>query len=206
MMAGNVRPYEHFLFREYSVGVKQWLIDNIYLSSYPDNNNVTIAYTTPDRAWAKYIYPTLNGATTSPNINFHLTGYEYAQSENMLGFVKEYKTLNDGSGKLKAVRAPLVYKLTYSATIYTRNQPEMDVILYQLLSRAHKNSKGVIIVDGQWGEIEASDPRDETNLEPGEAQSMINRFGIDLMVARAYVPLSYNEVNSVGNFEFEYDV
>ena len=204
-MAGNVKPYEQFIFREYSVSLKQWIIDNTYLSSYPADANITTVYTTPDRAWAKYIYPVINGAVLTPNISFHLTGMEYSSDQNLLGFVKEYKPIAN-STKLKAVRAPLIYKLTYSATIYTRNQPEMDVILYQLVSKAHRNAKGVMFVDGQWAEIEAGDPRDESNLEPQEAQDVIRRTGIDLTIARAYVPLAYDEVQSIGAFEFTYDV
>lgn len=198
-------PPEHFLFRNYSVAVKNWLIENLYLTVYPDDNNVTIVYTTPDRAWAKYIYPTLNGATTSPNVNFHLTGYEYKTAENLIGFVTESKRYPD-QNKAKILSPPLIYGLTYSATIYTRNQSEMDVLIYQMVTQAHKNKKAVLTVDGQWAEMYFGDPRDETNLEPGETQGMINRFGIDIMIPRAYLPLEYTEVNITSSIEFEYDV
>jgi len=200
-----VTPLEHFLFRAYSVALKQWLIDNLHLSTYSEDNNVTIVYTTPDRAFAKYMYPVINGATTSPNINFHLTGIEYSQSENLLGFVREPKKYPD-KNKVKKLKPPLVYKLTYSTTLYTRVQPEMDVLIYQLISKAHKNAKGVLVVDGQWAEIEVGDPRDETNLEPGEAQDVLNRYGVDITIPRAYLPLDYTEEQIVTNFDVVYDV
>jgi len=199
------RPNEYFLFRLYSIAVKNWLIDNVYLSSYPSDNNVTVAYTTPDRAWAKYIYPTLNGATTSPNINFHLTGYEYSQGENILGFVRDHVTVPNNDNKVRQLKAPLIYRLTYSATIYTRTQSEMDVILYQLLSQAHKNAKATFEVDGQWCELMAGDPRDETNLEPGDAQDIIQRFGIDLTIPRAYLPLDYVDIDRIRETDLEYE-
>jgi len=199
------RPNEYFLFRLYSIAVKNWLLDNVYLSSYPSDNNVTVAYTTPDRAWAKYIYPTINGATTSPNINFHLTGYEYIQGENILGFVRDHVTVPNNDNKVRQLKAPLIYRLTYSATIYTRTQSEMDVILYQLLSQAHKNAKATFEVDGQWCELMASDPRDETNLEPGDAQDIIQRFGIDLVIPRAYLPLDYADIDRIRETDLEYE-
>lgn len=199
------RPNEYFLFRLYSIAVKNWLIDNVYLTSYPEDNNVTVAYTTPDRAWAKYIYPTLNGATTSPNINFHLTGYEYAQGENILGFVRDHITSPNNSNRVRQLKAPLIYRLTYSAAIYTRTQSEMDVILYQLMSQAHKNAKANFAVDGQWCELMVSDPRDETNLEPGDAQDIIQRFGVDLVIPRAYLPLDYIEVDKIREYDLEYE-
>jgi len=199
------KPLEYFLFRLYSIAVKNWLIDNVYLSSYPESDNITVAYTTPDRAWAKYIYPTLNGATTSPNINFHLTGIEYSEGENILGFVRDHIPVI-GSTKIRELKAPLIYKLTYSCSLYTRTQSEMDVILYQLVSKAHKNAKAVLRVDGQWAELHAGDPTDETNLEPGEAQDIIQRFGMNLVIPRAYLPLDYTEAERIGTIDLEYDV
>lgn len=197
------KPLEYFLFRLYSIAVKNWLIDNIYLSSYSESDNVTIAYTTPDRAWAKYIYPTLNGATTSPNINFHLTGYPRAENQNILGFVRDHITTS--ANKIRELKAPLIHTLTYSCSIYTRTQSEMDVIIYQIISKAHKNAKAVLIVDGQWAELEAGEPRDETNLEPGEAQDIIQRFGIDLTIPRAYLPLDYTEVERIETTDIDYE-
>lgn len=200
-----VKPLEHFLFRNYSVAVKNWLQESLYLSSYPEDNNITVVYMTPDRAWAKYIYPTLNGATTSPNANFHLTGMEYINGQNMLGFVREYSKYPD-KNKLKSIKPPLIYSLTYSLTLYARVQSEMDVMLYQLISQAHKNAKANFIVDGQWAELMAGDPRQETNLEPGEAQGIIQRFGIDLIIPRAYLPLGFSEEDMILTTDMVYDI
>lgn len=200
-----VKPAEHFLFRNYSKALKNWLQENIYLSSYPEDRNVTIVYTTPDRAWAKYVHPTINGGTMSPNVNFHLTGIQYSESENLLGFVNEYIKY-DNKPKAREMSPPLIYNLSYSITIYTRLQSEMDVIIYQMVSKAHKNKKAAFKVDGQWAELHFSDIQDETNLEPGEAQDVTTRFGINATIPRAYLPVAFDEVPTIEDFEFTYDV
>jgi hypothetical protein len=200
----NVKPLEFFLFRNYTVAVKKWLEKNTYLSTYSHDDNVTVAFMTPERAFAKYIYPTINGATTSPNINFYLSGNEYVDGENHLGFVREYKNFDDDK-MTKVLKAPLIYKLTYSCTIFTRNLPEMDVLLYQILTKAHKNAKAAIEVDGQWAEIVAGNPTNETELSPAEAQDIIHRWAIELTIPRAYVPMDFEERRTIGNFTFEED-
>jgi hypothetical protein len=200
-----VTPLEHFLWRQYSISVKNWLISKCHLNSYPEDNNVTVVYTTPERAWSKYVYPVINGATVSPNINFRLTNMEYLTNENILGFVKDYKQIGE-SNKIKELRPPLIYRLTYHATIYTRVQSEMDILLYQILSNAHQNKKAVFIVDDQWAEMKCTDPSDETDLEPGETKDIVNRSGFDLIVMRAYLPLDYTEGFKVSNMVFEYDI
>lgn len=201
MSTNNVKPLEFFLFRNYTLAVRNWLRDNTYLSTYPHNDNVTVAFMTPERAFAKFIYPTINSATTSPNINFYLSGNEYTDGENHLGFVREYKNFNDNK-MTKVLKAPLIYNLTYSCTIFTRNLPEMDVLLYQILSKAHKNAKASFKVDGQWAELVAGNPSNETNLEPAEVQDIIHRWAIELTIPRAYVPLDFEERRTIGNFEF----
>lgn len=203
MSDGNVKPLEYFLFRKYTKAVKTWLQNNVYLSTYSPDNNVTIAYMTPERAFAKYMYPVINGSTVSPNINFNLSGQEYIEGENILGFVNEYKRFDDNK-KARVMKAPLIYRLTYSCTIYTRNMPEMDVILYQILSKTHKNAKATMEVDGQWAEILSGDPTNETELEPGERQNIVNRWSLDLIIPRAYVPMDYFETGTMyGGFDFD---
>lgn len=197
------KPHEYFLFRNYSIGIRNWLRRNIYLSSYPDNENVIVAHQTPERAWANWIYPVVNGAMSAPYVIFSLNNLEYKQNENLLGFVREYKPLQEN--KFLQLRPPLVYQLTYSVTIYTRLQSEMDVILYQILSKTSKNAKDYIFVDKQWAEITTSDPRPETNLEPGEAQEKIHRYGIDFIIPRAYLPLDYREIHKILETDVDID-
>jgi len=187
---------EFFLFRNYSVAIKKFLIENCYLSRYPRNENILVSYMTPPRAFVKFVIPIINGAPTQPVISFHLSGYERQSNQSHLGFVKENQYISETS-IVKSVPAPLIYKLTYSLIIYTRLQSDMDVVLYQILTAADPNKKGIDIVDGQWTEIGATDPRDETTLEPGDAQDKVIRFGLDLYVPRAYLPKPYEEYEAI---------
>jgi hypothetical protein len=198
-------PLEYYLFRQYSIAVKEWLQKNCHLASYPENENVLVAYMTPDMAFGKYIYPVMNGQTFRPVIGFRLVTDEYKEGENLLGFVREYSRL-EGTGGGRLLKPPLVYGLTYGVTVYTKAQSEMDLLHYQILSKAHKNAKAVMVVDGQWAEMVASNPRDETNLEPGEAQDLVKRSALDLTIMRAYLPLDYTEVKEITDFEAEYDI
>jgi hypothetical protein len=204
-MNSNVKPLEFFLFRNYTLAVRNWLRENVYLSTYTPDNNVTVAFMTPEKAFAKFIYPTLNGVTTSPNVNFYLSSSEYLESENNLGFVREYKNFNDNS-MTKVLKAPLMYSLTYSCSIFTRNLPEMDVILYQIISKAHKNAKAAFKVDGQWAELHAGNPTNETNLEPAEVQDIIHRWALELTIPRAYLPLDFEESRTIGGFELSEEI
>jgi len=191
----STRPQDFALFKNYSIGLKDWLEKNCYISNLPSNNNVNVVYSSIDRAWINRVVDIANGQNTSANINFVLSGYEYLENENVLGFVRENKP--NSSGKVNVVSPPLVYSLNYKVTIFTRLQTEMDMLIYQILSRAHKHSKAVIMVDGQFCEFFASNPTDETNLEPGEIQDRIVRVGMELKVKRAYLPIGYQETEKI---------
>ena len=193
---------EHFLFREYSKSVKNWLNDTLYLSNYSKENNVTVVYMTPDRAWSEYINPVINGGTLSPNVNFVLESMEYKENENLLGFVREYKTVDDEN---RILRPPLIYRLTYRLTLFTRSQAEQDILFYQLISNAHQNAKAVVTVDGQLSELQAMELVNETNLEPGETQDIIRRGGLNIIIDRAYLPMDYTQYNKISEVDFSYE-
>jgi len=196
-----VNTLEHYLFREYSIAIKKWLQDNVYLHRYPKDNNIRIVYGTPERAWAEYIYPAINGGTLSPNINFHLTEMEYISGENFLGFVKEYKNVDGVNVKLSP---PLVYKLTYSATFFARTQAELDIMIYQMVSKAHRNKKAAFMVDGQWAELVAESPSYETEMEPPSSEDIVRRGSIQLIIERAYLPLEAKEFTQINQIDVSY--
>lgn len=199
-----LRPLEYYFFRLYSIALKQFLLENCYLSRYPHDNNVQVQYMTPPKAFSKVVLPIINGAPVNPIITFHLSDSPYSTSENHLGWVKE-NIFIEGSGMAKIVHAPQIRSLTYSLSLYTSLQSDMDILLYQIVMSAAPNKKGYKIVDGQWMEIKSGDPRDETTLEPGEAQDKLIRFGIDLTVPRAYLPRAYEEVEGILEAQVEYD-
>lgn len=197
---------EHFLFRKYSKALKEWINDNLYLSRYPKDQNLQTIYATPARAFAKYLYnPIVNGEHIRPTLSFYLAQPQYSVSENILGYQTEKRVYTD-TGVTKIIKPPLIYSLTYTVAIRTLLMSDMDILLYQLLTKAHKNKKAALIVDGQWMEIMAGDPRLETNLEPGDAQDRIVRYGLDITVPRAYLPREYSETGIIEEYDLTYNV
>jgi hypothetical protein len=189
---------EFFLFRNYSVAIKTWLSQTVALSRYPNAQNVQVYYMTPEKAYAKYLSPVVNGLTVNPVITFMLMNPQYGVEENSLGFVSDVVTYQS-TGIVRYVKPLLVYKLLYQLSIYTILQSDCDVILYQIMSNASKNRKAAVAVDGQWAEIMASDFRNEIALEPGDAQDKLIRMGIDLTVPRAYLPRDYFDYPIITN-------
>lgn len=196
-----INAQEHYLFRDYSKAIRGWLQNNLYLHRYPKESNVKIIYGTPERAWSEYIYPVINSGTLRPNVNFHLTEMEYLENENLLGFNKEYKTFK---GRNIAVSPPLIYKLTYNATFFARLQSELDILFYQLLSKAHKNKKAAFKVDGQWAELWITSPVYETEMEPPSTEDIIRRGSVQLIIERAYLPLEVEEFTRIESIDIDY--
>jgi len=192
---------EFFLFRQYSKALKQWFYDNCYLQRYPKDKNILVVYSTPERAFAKYMYPVLNGQLYRPLISFHLVSSSYTGGNN-LGFVNEYK-YNTTNNIVTVVRPLLVYKLEYKVTIHTILMSDADILVYQMLTSANKDEAGVVKVDGQWAEIVAENNTDETNLEPGEVQDRILRYGVDFTIRRAYLPKPTSELEAIKEVQVE---
>lgn len=194
---------EFNLFKQYSQVVKDFIIETCYLSRYSKDSNVLVAYETPARAFARYIFPVINGQQIRPVISFHLANMQYLTAENHLGFVGEY-IYDSTLVKVKDVKAPLIYSLLYPLTLRAVLLSDMDIMLYQLMVKAHKNKKAYKAVDGQWAEIMVGDPINETNLEPGDAQDKIIRFRVDLTIPRAYLPQRYGLIQPILGDSFTY--
>jgi hypothetical protein len=194
---------EHFLFVEYSRAIKEMLYNICHLSRYPEDQNILVIYATPARAFVKHIYPVINGDQVRPTISFNLSQAQYGQNENLLGFVDE-TFFNSATNITKVVKPLLVYNLIYNITIRTILMSDMDILTYQLLTNTSKNRKYAVKVDGQWAEFMVEDPREETNLEPGDAQDRIIRRGFNLIVPRAYLPRAYLESGVIEQYELDY--
>lgn len=197
------QPLEYFLFRPYSKAVKAWLNETTHLNRYPNDQNVLVIYATPARAFSRFIYPIENGQLAQPTISFFITAYPYATGENNLGFVRRY-AYDSATNTTRISKPPLVYKLTYNVVIRTVKMSDMDIILFQIINAGNFNARGVKNVDGQWMEVYATDPRNETNLEPGDAQDRIIRYGLDLVIPRAYIPREYEDITSIEDWELAY--
>jgi hypothetical protein len=197
-----IDKYEHFLFRQYSIAVKKFLQNTFYLKQYPKDENVSVYYSPLSRIWAKILHPVINGGTLSPNVNFVLESYDYTDSD-MLGTVRSVRKKNDDV--VEMVKAPLIYSLNYKITLFTRKQSEMDVLIYQILTKASKRTPYAVMVDGQWCLIKVESCVDETNLEPGEVQDKVCRTGISLNIPRAYLPMDYTEESAFKSFDITFD-
>ena len=199
-------PLEHFWFMPYSLAVREFLRNSLYLSNYPVDNNVGVYYTTPARAFARFIVPLINGGNLTPMATFTLTSNQPSPGQTPTGWF-EKTIVNKETGEWETLRHPLPYEITYRVTIWTTRQSEMDILLYQAMTAAPANRKYAAIVDGQWMELEVKSPQSEGNLEPGESQDVSFRWGFDITIPRAYLPLSYKEgMGVVSGFEEIYDV
>ena len=196
-------PNEFFNFRNYSVAVKAYLQNKCFLSRYPKDENVLVIYGTPARAFAKYVYPIVNGQQIQPIISFHLSSKQYEDGQNPTGFIEE-TSYNPITQVTTVIPSLLSYRLTYTLTLRTLTMSDMDILLYQILTTTSKNKKHWAIVDGQWMELGFSDLREETNLEPGEVQDRIIRYGVDLSVPRAYLPRETETSGTIQSWQLNY--
>ena len=184
---------EHYLFKQQSKAVKTFLKEHMWLTRYPADMNVDIFYTTPERAFSKLIAPILNGGNLYPTITLILTGFEQAPNQMPSGYFKKYRQSDSDENVFEEMLHPLVYTLNYRVTMWTALQSDADILLYQAMSSAPQNRKFATAVDGQWMEIEVKTPQTESTLDPGEARDVAFRYGFDINVPRAYLPLNYQE-------------
>ena len=181
-----IKP-QYPLFYDYSKMLVMWLKKTLGIKAY-GSDEIDVVYMTPARAFAKYIYKTVNGRPVRPLITLHLNTMEYS-NENLGGFVPSISF--DYNKGIHVRKYPLlIYRLSYGLTVYTKNSEDADNLLFQLLGNAPKNYKAVEIVNGHWAEFWCGDIRDETNLEPGDFQDKLIRYGLDMSILRAYIPRS----------------
>jgi len=185
------KTLEYPLFRDYTLVVKTFLEQTCYLEKLPDNSNVAVHPLQPEKAFTKFIIPVINGSNLNPTITFNISPQmQYLDNENNLGFVKQ-RIVKNNSVKYK--EPELIFELIYSISIYTKTKTQADILLYQILNAANKNKKAVLRLQNQFVELEATNPRDETDLMPGEASDILFKHALDLRIPRAYLPRSYKE-------------
>lgn len=184
---------EHFWFLPYSMEIKKFLARKLYLSAYPENENVQVFYTTTSRAFAKFIQPVINGGNLDPTVTFILQTHQPAAQQTPGGYFKIYKKNNVNDEIWETLKHPLPYELTYRVTMWTPRQSDMDILTYQAMTAAPFNRKYATKVDGQWAELEVKNISNESQIDAGEAQDVSVRLGFDIIVPRAYLPLDYEE-------------
>ena len=191
--------YEYSLFYDYSSMLMEWIKSQLYLSEYAsaEKGGVDVFYSTPARAFAKYVFDTGNGQLKRPLVTFHLNGMEYLRNENILGFQREV-SFDLEKQKFIYKKPPLIYRLNYGITVYGKNFLDGEKILFHLMEASSHNERAVEVLNKRWVEFYTDNIRDESNLEPGEIQNITTRHGLDLIVLRAYLP-RLNAVREGGN-------
>jgi hypothetical protein len=184
---------EHFWFLPYSLEIRKFLQRSLYLSSYPKDKNVAVYYSTPSRVFAKFIVPVINGGNLTPMVTFNLQSQQPTAGQTPGGYFKKYQRSKINNEVWETLRHPLPYELIYRVTAWTARQSDMDILMYQAMTSAPFNRKYAVKVDGQWAEFEVKNVTPELNLDPGESQDVAIRYGFDIIVPRAYLPLNYEE-------------
>jgi len=198
---------EHFLFKEQSIAVKKFLVDSLWLTRYPAELNVAVFYSTPERAFSKLIAPIINSSNLYPTVSVVLQNMAPAPNQTPGGYFKKYIQSESNENVFEEHFHPLVYELTFRATMWTSLQSDMDILLYQAMVAAPQNKKYATTVDGQWLEIEVRTPQSESTLDPGDARDVSLRYGFDIVVPRAYLPLNFEEYyGRINEIDFQYDV
>ena len=198
---------EHFLFKEQSIAVKKFLQKSLWLTRYPEDLNVAVYYSTPERAFSKLIAPILNTSNLYPTVSVVLQSFTPAPGQTPGGYFKKFIVSESNENVFEEHVHPLVYELTYRVTVWTSLQSDMDILLYQAMVAAPQNKKYSTVVDGQWMEVEVRNPQTESTLDPGDARDVSFRYGFDIVVPRAYLPLNFEEYyGRIIDVDFQYDV
>jgi hypothetical protein len=188
--------------------VKKFLKEKLWLSRYPEGKNVDVFYSTPERAFSKLIAPVIiNGSNLYPTVSVVLQSMEMASGQTPGGYFKKYVQSDIDPNVFEERSHPLVYQLQYRVTMWTALQSDADILSYQAISAAPFNKKYSTVVDGQWMEIEAKAPQSESVLDPGDARDISFRYGFDIVIPRAYLPLNYEErYGRIVSTDMVYDV
>jgi len=200
----NVNTLEHFLFKDYTSGIKKFLEKTCYLNKLAHDQNVVVFVIQPEKAFVKFLIPIINGTNLNPTITFSYSPtIEYLDGQNILGFVKQRKVKDSF---VRYTKPELIYSLIYTVNIFTKTKTQADVLLYQILNEASRNAKSAFKIDGQWVEIEAINPRDETNILPAEASDVSFQHSVDLKIPRAYLPREYKDYDIADGLELTTEV
>lgn len=181
------------LFNAYTKKVKEFLQENAWLQGVPPEANVAVYHTTPPRAFVKKIIPLVNTTNLNPTISYRLANHELSINEISNGFA--HKTVIDReNGTWSKFHNPLPYKLTYEVVIWTNRKTEMNQLLYQLMTAAPFNRKWASIMpDNQYVEVQVTDVADQTSTEPSQYQDVITRYGLNIVIPRAYLPFEHTQ-------------
>lgn len=170
----------------YSLVVKQAIQNVIHDNSMSKNDKVDTIYATPPIAFAKYSERIVNGEKAGPLVTFYLTSIDLQIDQQMNG----YGFLNVSSGY--KIRAPQIYKLTYTATINCIKESQGDLLQTQLLLSMPFNHPYAVKTAGQWATLTASSPQNLSSVDAGNDKDKISRRQVTIEIPRAYLDYDYS--------------
>jgi len=181
-------PPQFPLFREYAVAMKSMFNQLLYLKRFSQEKQPKIYYSTPRRAWAKYVQPIVNGASETPICTFYLNGMTPVQGETMGGFVTTYEENPENEDEYTYSFSPSLWRLNYTVTIWSKTMTDMDNMLSQILIMTMSPKTWAAKVDGAWAEFVTESVAFEDEMEPGDAVDKVYRRSVTMYVRRAYLP------------------
>ncbi len=194
-------PPQYLLFKEYSRAIKSFLEKVVYLKRFSKDKQPKIYYSTPRRAWAKYVSPIINGFSDTPIITFNLLDPEPIFAQNTFASLRtEHET---DSNKYSYHYGPTIWKLPYKITIWAATMDDMDTLLYQILAYSVPPKCWATMVNGAWGEIVFQSTSIEDELEPGDAKDKVIRRGVSVFIRRAYLPRESWDVGKINEIHLQ---
>lgn len=201
-------PNEFALFKPYLLATKEWLKRVCYLTRYSPEDNVKVEWSTPAKAFVKYIIPLVereNGSLKNPLITMSLSAMTPAGSGETPGQWYKLQVLKADKSGSSELYHPCVFSLGININIYTSLQSDMDILLFQLLTNSiHR--KAAFIVEEQWCEIGGGEPTNQTNSIPPEAQDKVIKYSMDLKIPRAYLPIDVVSRDIITKVEVNYEM
>ena len=178
---------------------------------------INVVYANMDRSVSLIAQPLRQGLIDSPGIGFYISDYQFAieksrPKENY--YTRKYKDNNIGGVTGSAAVPPLLtYQVHYMINIWSVYMQEMDILQYQVVTEFNPEKffwigdkeygfdyKGERLErqhKGQWAHALIDIISDVSDLEPGDATNRTLRHEIGFMVTNAYLPMPFNDDQSV---------
>ena len=157
-------------FRTYNEAMKLWL-EGIRLGRPESPDPVRVVYATPERAFADFISPRVEGQVDLPVISMSLSSATFDPSRFRAPREIFTKTLVGDQWQLETRAMP--YTLSYNVTVWAKFHNDLDIIGYSLMSRF--TPKSYLSVKNRASMISFSGMNDTSNLEPGQDADRILR-------------------------------
>lgn len=212
--------FQHFLFGIYVVELGKFLRDKFKNfavvhdgQSQPIATTAQVYFGTP-RAAFRYYYERFNGMIKLPMINYHLSTIERLPHFEPTYVVFHNKdTLDRINGQIQSMRAPGVFKLTYSVNIFNNSYRERDYMLHALFTAFPKgqvhliyfpdatNHKDVFLQMPHEIDLNIADETEIEGLDEKETRDII-KTSIAITCSRAFVPYDVTMTPAISYISF----